>query len=229
MRPQGKLLGVETERLALGQPLKANQAYRVETQLKHGGLEKGVFAFSMYCFDERGKALKQLVFHGIGPQSKPHDWRRVVGYFGPGTANPLPDGTKSVCRRFSFYEKKGDCRGLMSAGPVIVAPCTGNTLAKLALGVTDTPVAMAVKSQLRNGRPVLIGISTNDGLSNSAKNIGILLERKSVFFVPFAQDDPMRKPTSLMLDVADLRSAALSALHGEQLQPELKMRDINKL
>lgn len=112
---------------------------------------------------------------------------------------------------------------------VIVAPCTGNTLAKLALGVTDTPVAMAVKSQLRNGRPVLIGISTNDGLSGSAKNIGILMERKGVFFVPFAQDDPMRKPTSLMLEVADLRAAALAALHGEQLQPELKVRDINKL
>ncbi len=112
---------------------------------------------------------------------------------------------------------------------VIVAPCTGNTLAKLALGVTDTPVAMAVKSQLRNGRPVLIGISTNDGLSGSAKNIGILMERKGVFFVPFAQDDPMRKPTSLMLEVADLRAAALSALHGEQLQPELKVRNINKL
>ena len=112
---------------------------------------------------------------------------------------------------------------------VIVAPCTGNTLAKLALGVTDTPVAMAAKSQLRNGRPVLIGISTNDGLSGSAKNIGILMERKGVFFVPFAQDDPMRKPTSLMLEVADLRAAALSALHGEQLQPELKVRDINKL
>jgi dipicolinate synthase subunit B len=112
---------------------------------------------------------------------------------------------------------------------VIVAPCTGNTLAKLALGVTDTPVTMAVKSQLRNGRPVLIGISTNDGLSASAKNIGILMERKNVFFVPFAQDDPMRKPASLMLDVADLRAAALSALHGEQMQPELKVRDINKL
>lgn len=112
---------------------------------------------------------------------------------------------------------------------VVVAPCTGNTLAKLALGVTDTPVTMAAKSQLRNGRPVLIGISTNDGLSSSAKNIGLLMERKNVYFVPFAQDDPVRKPTSLMLDAADLRAAALSALRGEQLQPELKVRDINKL
>ena len=112
---------------------------------------------------------------------------------------------------------------------VIVAPCTGNTLAKLALGVTDTPVTMAVKSQLRNARPVLLGVSTNDGLSSSAKNIGMLLERKNVFFVPFAQDDPVRKPTSLMLETADLRAAALAALHGEQLQPLLKARDINKL
>ena len=112
---------------------------------------------------------------------------------------------------------------------VIVAPCTGNTISKLALGVTDTPVAMAVKSQLRNARPVLIGVSTNDGLTGSAKNIGMLLERKNVYFVPFAQDDPMRKPASLMLEVSDLRAAALAALHGEQLQPLLKMREINKL
>jgi dipicolinate synthase subunit B len=112
---------------------------------------------------------------------------------------------------------------------VIVAPCTGNTLAKIALGVTDTPVAMAVKSQLRNARPVLIGVSTNDGLSASAKNIGLLMERKHMFFVPFSQDDPIRKPTSLMLEAADLRSAALCALRGEQLQPMLKVREINKL
>ncbi len=112
---------------------------------------------------------------------------------------------------------------------LVVAPCTGNTLAKLALGVTDTPVAMAVKSQLRNSRPVLIGISTNDGLAGSAKNIGLLMERKNIFFVPFSQDDPIRKPTSLMLEVSDLRSAALSALHGEQLQPVLRTRVINKL
>lgn len=112
---------------------------------------------------------------------------------------------------------------------VIIAPCTGNTLAKLALGVTDTPIVMAAKSQLRNARPVLLGISTNDGLSSSAKNIGILLERKNVFFVPFAQDDPVRKPTSLVLETGDLRAAALAALHGEQLQPLLKVRDINKL
>jgi dipicolinate synthase subunit B len=112
---------------------------------------------------------------------------------------------------------------------VIVAPCTGNTLAKIALGVTDTPVAMAVKSQLRNARPVLIGISTNDGLSGSAKNIGLLMERKDLYFIPFAQDDPIRKPTSLVLEVSDLRGAALSALRGEQLQPVLKTRVINKL
>jgi dipicolinate synthase subunit B len=112
---------------------------------------------------------------------------------------------------------------------VIVVPCTGNTLAKLAQGVTDTPVAMAVKSQLRNARPVLLGISTNDGLSNSAKNIGILLDRKDVYFVPFAQDDPMRKPTSLVLEFSELRAAALAALHKEQLQPLLRVRDINKL
>lgn len=112
---------------------------------------------------------------------------------------------------------------------VVVAPCTGNTLAKLAYGITDTPVAMAVKSQLRNGRPVLIGISTNDGLGASAKNIGIMMERKNVYFIPFSQDDPSRKPASLMLEAQEIRASVLAALHGEQLQPVLRVRDINKL
>lgn len=112
---------------------------------------------------------------------------------------------------------------------VVVAPCTGNSISKIANGITDTPVAMAVKSQLRNARPVLLGVSTNDGLSVSAKNIGLLMERKQIFFVPFFQDDPIRKPASVLLEVAELRNAVLSAIRGEQLQPVLRMRDINKL
>lgn len=100
-----------------------------------------------------------------------------------------------------------------------VAPCTGNTLAKLAMGITDTPVTMAVKSHLRNGRPVLIAVSTNDALSASAKNIGALLNTKNIYFVPFKQDDFIKKPTSAVADFSRLPEAALAALSGNQLQP----------
>ena len=102
---------------------------------------------------------------------------------------------------------------------LIVAPCTGNTLAKIAAGITDTPVALAVKSHLRNARPVLLAISTNDALSGSAQNIGKLMNTKNIYFVPFKQDDFIKKPTSAVADFSRLPEAALSALSGKQLQP----------
>lgn len=104
---------------------------------------------------------------------------------------------------------------------LIVAPCTGNTLAKLSAGITDTPVTMAVKSHLRNGRPVLIAVSTNDALSASAKNIGSLLNVKNIFFVPFRQDDFIKKPASAVADFSLLPAASEAALEGRQLQPVL--------
>ena len=104
---------------------------------------------------------------------------------------------------------------------MIVAPCTGNTLAKLALGIADTPVTLACKSHLRNGRPLLLAPSTNDGLGNAAKNIGMLLNAKHVYFVPFGQDDPQRKPNSLVADMAQLPQAVAAALAGRQVQPLL--------
>ncbi len=84
---------------------------------------------------------------------------------------------------------------------LVIAPCTGNTLTKLALGMTDGAVTMAAKAQLRNGGPVVIAVSTNDGLSGSARNIAELLCRKNCYFVPFRQDDPVGKPTSLLADM----------------------------
>ena len=104
---------------------------------------------------------------------------------------------------------------------LIVAPCTGNTLAKLAAGITDTPVTMAVKSHLRNGSPVLIAVSTNDALSASAKNIGVLMNTRNIYFVLLRQDDFVKKPTSAVADFSKLHEAALSALNGQQLQPVL--------
>jgi len=104
---------------------------------------------------------------------------------------------------------------------LIVLPCTGNTLAKLANGITDTSVTMAVKAHLRNNRPVLLGISTNDALANAAKNIGILMNSKNIYFIPFAQDDFNGKPTSIVADFSKTVKAAEAALDGKQLQPML--------
>ena len=102
-----------------------------------------------------------------------------------------------------------------------VLPCTGNTLAKLANGITDTSVTMAVKAQLRNNKPVLLGIATNDGLGANAKNIGLLHNTRNVFFVPYRQDDPYKKTSSLIC-LMDLFIPALeAALDGIQLQPVL--------
>jgi len=103
----------------------------------------------------------------------------------------------------------------------VVAPATGNTLAKLASGLADTPATLAVKSTLRNGAPVLLAVSTNDGLAGAAKNIGALLARKHFFFVPFGQDDPAAKPTSLVADMERVPEAAAFALQGKQIQPML--------
>ena len=103
----------------------------------------------------------------------------------------------------------------------MIAPCTGNTLAKLAAGVADTPVTLACKAHLRNARPVLVAVSTNDGLAANAAAIGRLLARRHFYFVPFGQDDPEKKPTSLVADMNAIPEAADAALRGEQLQPVL--------
>ena len=104
---------------------------------------------------------------------------------------------------------------------LIICPCTGNTLGKLAAGVTDSSVTMAAKAHLRNGRPLVLAPSTNDGLSASAGSIGALLNRKYIYFVPFGQDDPEKKPASLVADFAQVADAAQAALEGRQLQPIL--------
>ena len=104
---------------------------------------------------------------------------------------------------------------------LVIAPCTGNTLAKLAHSIADTPVTMAVKSHLRNGRPVLIAVSTNDALAGAAENIGKLLGKKHYYFIPFGQDDPTDKPTSIVADFTQIPAALDAALQGKQLQPLL--------
>ena len=104
---------------------------------------------------------------------------------------------------------------------LIIEPATGNTLAKLAAGIADGPVTLAAKSQLRNGRPVVIAVSTNDALGANAVNIGALAARKNVYFVPFGQDDPENKPCSAVADFSLTEATVLAALEGRQLQPVL--------
>jgi dipicolinate synthase subunit B len=108
---------------------------------------------------------------------------------------------------------------------MIIAPCTGNTLAKLVNSITDTPVLMAAKAHLRNQQPLLIAVSTNDGLGNNAKNIGAALNMKNVFLVPFYQDDPVKKPNSLVADMARIPEAAARAMEKIQIQPVIIERN----
>ena len=111
-------------------------------------------------------------------------------------------------------------KGLLDV--LVICPCTGNTLAKLAHGVTDSSVTMAAKAHLRNGRPLVAAVSTNDGLGASAPNLGVLLNRKNVFFVPFGQDDCTGKPASLVADFTLVPETIEAACRGEQLQPLLR-------
>lgn len=107
---------------------------------------------------------------------------------------------------------------------ILVAPCTGNTLAKIANGISDGPVTMAVKSTLRNSRPVVLCITSNDVLGLNAKNLGILLGSRNVFFVPFGQDKPLDKPASVESDPALILDTVVGALQGRQIQPILIQR-----
>lgn len=102
---------------------------------------------------------------------------------------------------------------------LVIAPCTGNTLAKLAWGITDTSVTMAAKATLRNGKPVIVAVSTNDGLGGSGKNIGMLSNQQNYYFVPYRQDDCISKPNSLVADMSKITETVTLALHGQQIQP----------
>ena len=102
---------------------------------------------------------------------------------------------------------------------LILFPCTGNTIAKLANGITDTPALMAAKAHLRNEKPLLLSISTNDALGMNMKNIGLLLTAKHIYFIPFGQDNPQKKPNSMIAHTELLIPAAQAALEGKQYQP----------
>ena len=143
--------------------------------------------------------------------------------------------TKKLDTRFFKKEESGNSiiDTIQKAEPIgpknlvdiiLVCPCTGNTLAKLANGITDTPVLMAVKGHIRNNKPVVIGVSTNDGLGVSLQNIAKLINMKNIYFVPFGQDDYNAKPKSLVLDYKYIVESLIEALNGEQIQPVLSRK-----
>ena len=138
-----------------------------------------------------------------------------------GTADDLIRRAETICghaaiRTIPEAEPLGPVRPLEA---LVICPCTGNTLAKLACGITDTPVCMAAKAHLRSDRPLLITLASNDALSGNLRNIGTLLTRKSVYFTPLRQDDPVGKPHSLVADFSRVPESLEGALHGVQLRP----------
>lgn len=140
-----------------------------------------------------------------------------------GIAREFVETVESICGEKSIHtvpaaEPIGP-KKLLDA--LIIAPCTGNTLAKLACGITDSPVTMAAKAHLRNERPLILAVSTNDGLGLNAKNIGTLSAARHIYFVPYGQDDPTGKTKSLVSDMTLILPTLQSALQGEQLQPVL--------
>ena len=138
-----------------------------------------------------------------------------------GKASDLIKNVEEICNDKVIHD-------IVSAEPIgpknlldiiVVAPATGNTLSKIALGITDTPVTMAVKAHLRNNKPVVLAIATNDALGASAKNIGLLHNTKNIYFVPYRQDDPHSKNNSLVCDFSLINETVEAALKGTQLEP----------
>lgn len=125
---------------------------------------------------------------------------------------------KPILHRISDVEPIGPKKLL---DLLVIAPCTGNTLAKLANGISDSAVSLAAKAHLRNERPVLVAVSSNDALSGNARNLGTLMNTKNYFFVPFGQDDAVKKPTSLVAKTEMIPEAVKAALEGRQIQPIL--------
>lgn len=184
-------------------------------------LKIGYALTGSFCtFEKSFEAAKRLVSLG-------HELTPIASFntydlstrFGEATANRQK--LRDICGREIIHT----IEGAEPIGPkkmfdiLIVAPCTSNTLAKLATGVNDTPVTMAVKSHLRNMRPVLIAISTNDALAAAAKNIGTLQNYRNYYFVPYRQDDVAAKPMSMVADFTQMEIAIEAAMQGVQIQP----------
>ena len=185
-------------------------------------LRIGLALTGSYCTYEKAlAALETLTQH--------HEVTALMSENAYGTDTRFGEAAEFV-RRLETLTGRTVLHSIPEAEPVgpgdffdvlAVAPCTGNTAAKLAAGITDTAVTMAVKSHLRGGKPVVLAFGSNDGLSASAKNIGELLNRKHIYFVPMYQDDPEKKPRSLAADYSRLEETILAAYEGRQVEPIL--------
>ena len=172
-----------------------------------------------YCTHK--KALEQLSMLSLNNDIQPIMSENVFStstYFG--NAEELRQKVIGICGK-NIIHTVVDAEPLGPKTPLdalIICPCTGNTLAKIALGITDTAVTMAAKAHLRGDRPLIIALASNDALSANLKNIGALMSRKCVFFVPMRQDDPDKKPHSLVADFSLLPETLELAMKGKQLQ-----------
>ena len=179
---------------------------------------------SFCTFHQVFSIMEQLAGeHSVTPIFSPVSYTTDTRF---GTAQEHIRWAATICQKDPLYtidqvEPIGP-KKLLDA--LIIAPCTGNTLAKLAHSIADTSVTMAAKSHLRNGRPVIIAVSTNDALSGAAENIGRLLVRKNYYFVPFGQDDAFGKPSSIVADFNQIPQTLTAALEGRQIQPLLLNR-----
>ncbi len=138
-------------------------------------------------------------------------------------AQNLKDEVKSICGReiISSIAEAEPIGPKKLFDALVVCPCTGNTLAKIANGITDSTVTMAIKAHLRNNKPVVLAIATNDALGGSAKNIGMLINYKNIYFVPFRQDDPINKEKSIIADYSLIYDTIIKAVEGKQITPVL--------
>ncbi|MBR1664404.1 MAG: dipicolinate synthase subunit B [Ruminococcus sp.] len=184
-------------------------------------IKAGFAMTGSFCtFEKAFSALEELTHKGI-------DTTPVMSFNAAGTDTRFGKAADHIKRLEDICGKKV-IKTIEDAEPIgpkkmfdilIVAPCTANTAAKLALGITDTPVTMAVKSHVRNQRPVVIAISTNDALAACAKNIGQLQNMRNYYFVPYRQDDADKKPFSAVADMTKLYDTVMCALERRQIQP----------
>lgn len=175
------------------------------------------FCGSFCTFEESFKVLSELREHygDIQPFMSFHAYNTDTRF---GQHDEWIRKIKETCNREIVHSIK-DAEPFgpkISLDALVIAPCTGNTLAKLANGITDTPVCMAAKAHLRSDRPLLIALASNDAMSANLGNIGTLLSRKNIYFVPMKQDEPIKKPHSLVADFSLLNSALEDALTGKQ-------------
>jgi len=187
------------------------------------GIKLGFCITGSFCtFDKSLVTMEKLMEHGA-------DIYPIFSYVVANTDTRFAKASefKSSVERITGKKVMDSIVDVEPLGPkkildiVVIAPCTGNSLAKLLNGITDTPVLMAAKGQLRNQKPVVLSISTNDALGNNAKNIGLAMNAKNIYLVPFRHDDPVAKCNSAIADMDKLHDTIIYALQGKQIQPVL--------